>query len=164
MRLTETKSVHFEKYACHYFQVAERHTAHIQTHSLLFILSTSFLLSLFADKCFMKDFSPPPPHILSRNNVLWMCPRDYMWHSPQVSSSSSPTWAAWARPRQNLEGRGRKKTGGEAYFITQNWLSNSVHSQSIIKGFILFRCESLKWVTRYIHCNITVNIHKLIII
>lgn len=119
MRLAETKSVHFENYACHYFQVAARHTAHIQTHSLLFLLSTSFLL--FADKCFMKDFSPPltpppPLHILSRNNVLWMCPRDYMWHSPQVSSSRSPTWAAWARPRQNLEGRGAEKNRGRSIF------------------------------------------------
>lgn len=68
---------------------------------------------------------------------------------------------------------GGKKTGGEAYFSIysdSDILSPKTDCQTVCivkvlsKGSSFSDVRSLKWVTHYIHCNITVNIHKLIII
>jgi hypothetical protein len=69
------------------------------------------------------------------------------------------------RPQDSGKKReGKQKEQGEAYSYTQKWLSNSVCIQTTIKGFIPIRCESFKWVTGSIHCNVTVEIQQHIII
>lgn len=100
----------------------------------------------------------------SWNNVLQIRPGDYMTHHSVAFTSDC---ASWQHDHNGQRPRGLKKTktNKKGTFCPKNCLSSSVGSQSIIKGFIpYFRCERLKWVTRYDHCNIAVNIHKLIII
>lgn len=121
MRLTEAKNCTFSKVRLPLFSsgMAGRHTAHIQTLSLLFppfyFIPSCHSISL-PSLCYSSQINVSwgrPPHILSQNNVLWMCPRDYMWHSPRVSSSHSPTQAG---PSQNLEGRAEKKQRGSIFY------------------------------------------------
>lgn len=100
--------------------------------------------------------------IFSRNKVPRIRPRDYMIHH-SVTFTSDLTWHGLKTGASST----RRERGGKwrgIFLLAQTDCQRASAVKGTIKGFIPFRCASLKWVTRHSHCDITVNIHKLIII
>lgn len=103
--------------------------------------------------------SPYPPS--SRKNVLQIRPGDYMTHhSVAFTSDCTSTMDRDPGVKKTTTTTTKKRhILPEKLPVKQR--RQSKHYQRV---YPFFRSERLKWVTRCVHCNIAVNIHKLIII